>query len=140
MYNKPVLMGTSGRSVIPFEKEFGTQNNYLRIFGRTGFDMKDGEVVSSETDLGFDGSFELPLPRIVPGDLRGEYFAEVPDTTFEAIRVRGRRGSPLKLKTPRNQLSIGPFGGIIYDHKTGLTEPVIGFGVSYNLFKVWDWK
>jgi len=140
IYDKPILMGTSGRSVIPFEKEYGTQNNYLRIFGRTGFEMDNGEVIASETNLGFDGSFELPLPRIVPGDIRGEYFAEVPDTTFESINVRGRRGNPLKLKTPRNQISVGPFAGIIYDHKTGLTEPVVGFGVSYNLFKVWDWK
>jgi hypothetical protein len=23
---------------------------------------------------------------------------------------------------------------------TGLTEPIIGIGVSYNLIKVWDWR
>ena len=30
--------------VIPFEKEFGVQGNYLRIFGRTGYLIKDGKM------------------------------------------------------------------------------------------------
>jgi len=54
--------------------------------------------------------------------------------------LTGRRSNPFKIKPPRNQISIGPFAGIIYNQTTGLTEPVIGFGVSYNAFKVWDWR
>ena len=45
--------------MIPFEKEFGTQNNYLRIFGRSGFVMENGEVIDSETELGFNGSLQM---------------------------------------------------------------------------------
>ena len=63
-----------------------------------------------------------------------------PNLGFEGVRISCRRRSPLKLKPPRNQISVGPFAGVIYDSKTGLTEPVFGFGVSYNMLKVWDWR
>ena len=126
--------------VIPFEKEFGVQGNYLRIFGRTGYLIKDGKLTDSETDIGLDGSLQMGLPYIEQGEVKGEYYAVVPDTLFNGVRISGRRGNPLKLKPPRNQISVGPFAGVIYDSKTGLTEPVIGFGVSYNMLKVWDWR
>ena len=126
--------------VIPFEKEFGVQGNYLRIFGRTGYLIKDGKLVDSETDMGLDGSLQMGLPYIEQGEVKGEYYAVVPDTLFNGVRISGRRGNPLKLKPPRNQISVGPFAGVIYDSKTGLTEPVFGFGVSYNMLKVWDWR
>lgn len=126
--------------VIPFEKEFGVQGNYLRIFGRTGYLIKDGILTDSETELGLDGSLQMGLPYIEQGEVKGEYYAVVPDTLFNGVRISGRQGSPLKLKPPRNQISVGPFAGVIYDSKTGLTEPVIGFGVSYNMLKIWDWR
>ena len=121
-------------------KEFGVQGNYLRIFGRTGYLIKDGVLADSETDIGLDGSLQMGLPFIEQGEVKGEYYAVVPDTVFQGVRISGRRGSPLKLKPPRNQISVGPFAGVIYDSKTGLTEPVFGFGVSYNMLKVWDWR
>ena len=102
--------------------------------------MEDGKVIDSETNLSYAGSLRLPQPKIVKGDIKGEYFAEVPDSSFGEIRIRGRRSEPLKLKPPRNQISVGPFAGVIYDNTTGLTEPVIGFGITYNAFKVWDWR
>jgi len=122
------------------KKEFGVQGNYLRIFGRTGYLIKDGKLTDSETDIGLDGSLQMGLPYIEQGEVKGEYYAVVPDTLFNGVRISGRRGNPLKLKPPRNQISVGPFAGVIYDSKTGLTEPVIGFGVSYNMLKVWDWR
>lgn len=135
-----IKYGNQTSGVLPFEKEFGSQSNYLRIFGRTGFLMEDGKVIDSETNLSYAGSLRLPQPKIVKGDIKGEYFAEVPDSSFGEIRIRGRRSEPLKLKPPRNQISVGPFAGVIYDNTTGLTEPVIGFGITYNAFKVWDWR
>ena len=30
--------------------------------------------------------------------------------------------------------------GVTYNSITGLTEPIWGFGVTYNLVKLWDWK
>ena len=142
LYKQPtneVQVGDAS-GVIPFEKEFGVQGNYLRIFGRTGYLIKDGVLADSETDIGLDGSLQMGLPFIEQGEVKGEYYAVVPDTVFQGVRISGRRGSPLKLKPPRNQISVGPFAVVIYDSKTGLTEPVFGFGVSYNMLKVWDWR
>ena len=39
-----VKVGDPFSGVIPFEKEFGVQGNYLRIFGRTGYLIKDGKL------------------------------------------------------------------------------------------------
>tara|TARA_B100002019_G_C21262131_1_gene597342 strand:- start:1156 stop:1908 length:753 start_codon:yes stop_codon:yes gene_type:complete len=137
-YNKEEY--SSGAGVVPFEKEFGTQGNYLRVFGRTGVAMVNDSIVDSETDLGFTGELQIGEPKIVEGEIKGEYYAEVPTINFEGLSLTGRRSNPFKIKPPRNQISIGPFAGIIYNQTTGLTEPVIGFGVSYNAFKVWDWR
>jgi len=30
--------------------------------------------------------------------------------------------------------------GILYNSTTGLTTPTIGFGITYNMIKLWDWK
>jgi len=46
----------------------------------------------------------------------------------------------IKLKPPRNQISIGPMLGVLYNSDTGLTTPTIGVGVTYNMIKLWDWK
>ena len=142
LYKQPTseIKVGDGSGVIPFEKEFGTQNNYLRIFGRSGFVMENGEVIDSETELGFNGRLQMARPQIVESEIKGEYYAFVPDTSFQGINLRTHRSNPLKLKPPRNQISVGPFVGVTYDNVTGLTEPVFGFGVSYNLFKVWDWR
>ncbi len=137
-YNKEEY--SSGAGVVPFEKEFGTQGNYLRVFGRTGVAMVNDSIVDSETDIGFAGELQIGEPKIVEGELKGEYYAEVPTIDFQGLRLTGKRSNPFKIKPPRNQISIGPFAGIIYNQTTGLTEPVIGFGVSYNAFKVWDWR
>ena len=44
------------------------------------------------------------------------------------------------MKIPRNQISVGPMVGITYDKATGLTEPIWGFGVTYNAIKLVDWR
>ena len=50
------------------------------------------------------------------------------------------RGKPLEIKPPRNQISFGPMVGVTYNQVTGLTEPIWGFGITYNLVKLRDWK
>ena len=102
--------------------------------------MENGEVIDSETELGFNGSLQMARPQIVESEIKGEYYAFVPDTSFQGINLRTHRSNPLKLKPPRNQISVGPFAGIVYNQTTGLTEPVIGFGISYNALKIWDWR
>tara|TARA_S200002703_G_scaffold117206_1_gene102778 strand:+ start:1852 stop:2604 length:753 start_codon:yes stop_codon:yes gene_type:complete len=131
---------SNGSGVVPFEKEFGTQDSYLRIFGRTGISMVNDSIVDSETNIGFDGSIEQGEPFIEQGEVKGEWYAIVPETQFDGLIMKSRRSNPFKIKPPRNQISVGPFVGITYDQVTGLTEPVIGFGVTYNAFKVWDWR
>ncbi len=131
---------SNGAGVVPFEKEFGTQDSYLRIFGRTGIAMVNDSIVDSETTLGFDGSLQQGKPIIEEGEVKGEWYAVVPEQQFEGLKMVGRKSNPFKLKPPRNQISVGPFVGITYDQVTGLTEPVIGFGITYNAFKVWDWR
>ena len=131
---------SSGAGVVPFEKEFGTQDSYLRIFGRTGVAMVNDSIVDSETTLGFDGSLQQGKPIIEEGEVKGEWYAIVPEQQFEGLKMVSRKSNPFKLKPPRNQISVGPFVGITYDQVTGLTEPVIGFGITYNAFKVWDWR
>ena len=142
LYKQPTseIKVGDGSGVIPFEKEFGTQGNYLRIFGRTGVAMVNDSIIDSETELGFDGSLQIGEPKIIEGEVKGEYYAEVPTISFDGLRLSGRRSNPLKLKPPRNQISVGPFAGIVYNQTTGLTEPVIGFGISYNALKIWDWR
>ncbi len=131
---------SSGAGVVPFEKEFGTQDSYLRIFGRTGVAIVNDSIVDSETNLGFDGSIEQGKPVIEQGEVKGEWYAVVPEVQFDGLKMKSRKSNPFKLKPPRNQISVGPFVGITYDNVTGLTEPVVGFGITYNAFKVWDWR
>ena len=131
---------SNGSGVVPFEKEFGTQDSYLRIFGRTGIAMVNDSIVDSETTLGFDGSLQQGKPTIEEGEVKGEWYAVVPEQQFEGLKMNSRRSNPFKLKPPRNQFSFGPFIGVAYNGATGLTEPIVGVGVSYNLIKVWDWR
>ena len=141
LYKQPIKAEVGDASgVIPFEKEFGTQGNYLRIFGRTGYLLENGILTDSETDIGFDGSLQMGLPYIEQGEVKGEWYAIVPEKQFDGLKLNSRRSNPFKIKPPRNQISVGPFIGVTYDNVTGLTEPVIGFGITYNAFKIWDWR
>ena len=39
-----------------------------------------------------------------------------------------------------NETRTEIFKLLAYNNTTGLTEPVIGIGVTYNLLKIWDWR
>ncbi len=126
-------------STIPFLQEFGTQNNYIKVFGRTGLRIKDNKVVESKTIADFEGEITLGSPEIEQLD-RYEFRAIYPDSEFLNLRIKGGMSETIKLKPPRNQISIGPVLGITYDSNTGLTTPIWGIGVTYNMVKLWDWK
>ena len=131
-----IQMGARG--LIPFEKEFGIQDSYLRIFGRSGVNIKNDKVVDYETNLSFDGEIKMGLPEIEKvGDT---YTPFITDKSFDGLKLIGGRGKPLEIKPPRNQISFGPMVGVTYNQVTGLTEPIWGFGVTYNLVKLWDWR
>ena len=131
-----IQMGARG--LIPFEKEFGIQDSYLRIFGRSCVNIKNDKVVDYETNLSFDGEIKMGVPEIEKvGDT---YTPFITDKSFDGLKLIGGRGKPLEIKPPRNQISFGPMVGVTYNQVTGLTEPIWGFGITYNLVKLRDWK
>ena len=126
-------------STVPFLQEFGTQDNYIRVFGRTGLRIRDNNVVESKTIADFEGNIELGAPHI---EELGKYEFKVvyPGKKFFGLNIEGGESEIIKLKPPRNQISIGPTFGITYNSDTGLTSPIWGIGVTYNMVKLWDWK
>ena len=126
-------------AIVPFEREFGSQDNYIRLFGRSGLRIKNNTIVDSGTDFDFDGRISLGTPII---ENVGKYeFMEInTDRQFYGVTLKGGVSDTYKVRPPRNQISVGPMLGITYNSETGLTEPIWGFGVTYNLFKIWDWK
>ena len=126
-------------STVPFLQEFGNQDNYIKVFGRTGLRIRDNKVVESKTIADFEGEISLGAPEIEELD-RYEFRAIYPDSEFLNLKIKGGKSETIKLKPPRNQLSIGPVLGITYDSNSGLTSPIWGIGVTYNMIKLWDWK
>ena len=126
-------------STVPFLQEFGTQDNYIKVFGRTGLRIKDNKIVEAKTIADFEGELNLGPPEIEKLD-RYEFRAIYPDNEFLNLKIKGGQSEVIKLKPPRNQISIGPVLGITYDSGTGLTSPIWGVGITYNMVKLWDWK
>ena len=126
-------------STVPFLQEFGTQDNYIKVFGRTGLRIKDNKVVEANTIADFSGELNLGPPEIEKLD-KYEYRAFYADSEFLNLKIKGGQSEVIKLKPPRNQISIGPVLGITYDSSNGLTSPIWGLGITYNMVKLWDWK
>ena len=126
-------------STVPFLQEFGNQDNYIKVFGRTGLRIKDNKIVESKTVADFEGELSLGPPQIEKLD-RYEFRAIYPDNEILNLRIKGGQSEVIKLTPPRNQISIGPMLGVLYNTDTGLTTPTIGVGVTYNMIKLWDWK
>jgi len=126
-------------STVPFLQEFGNQDNYIKVFGRTGLRIKDNKIVESKTVADFEGEITLGPPQIEKLD-KYEFRAIYPDNEFLNLRIKGGQSEVIKLTPPRNQISIGPMLGVLYNTDTGLTTPTIGVGVTYNMIKLWDWK
>ena len=126
-------------STVPFLQEFGTQDNYLKVFGRTGLRIRDNKIVESKTIADFSGELNLGPPELEKLDSY-EFRAFYPDSEFLNLKIKGGKSEIVKLKPPRNQISIGPVLGITYDSSNGLTSPIWGIGVTYNMVKLWDWK
>ena len=126
-------------STVPFLQEFGNQDNYIKVFGRTGLRIRDNKIVESKTVADFEGEITLGPPQIEKLD-RYEFRAIYPDNEFLNLKIKGGKSEVIKIKPPRNQISIGPMLGVLYNTDTGLTTPTIGVGVTYNMIKLWDWK
>ena len=98
---------------------------------------KDDYLATKKVNVNTIGEINV-VPKIKKLD-KDEFVSYIDDTYIGGITIRGR-GEVQKIEPPRNQFSFGPFIGVAYNNSTGLTEPIIGIGISYNLLKVWDWR
>ena len=53
-------------STIPFLQEFGNQDNYIKVFGRTGLRIKDNKIVESKTVADFEGEITGLILVLLP--------------------------------------------------------------------------
>jgi hypothetical protein len=98
---------------------------------------KDDYLATKKVNVNTIGEINLK-PKIKKLD-KDEFVSYIDESYLGGITIRGR-GDVQKIEPPRNQFSLGPFIGVAYNNTTGLTEPVIGIGVTYNLLKIWDWR
>ena len=98
---------------------------------------KDDYLTTKKVNVNTIGEINLK-PKIKKLD-KDEFVSYIDESYLGGITIRGY-GDVQKIEPPRNQLSVGPFIGVAYNNTTGLTEPVIGIGVTYNLLKIWDWR
>ena len=98
---------------------------------------KDDYLATKKVNVNTFGEINLK-PKIKKLD-KDEFVSYIDESYLGGITIRGQ-GEVQKIEPPRNQFSFGPFIGIAYNNATGLTEPIVGIGVSYNLIKIWDWR
>jgi len=98
---------------------------------------KDDYLATKKVNVNTIGEINLK-PKIEKLD-KDKFVSYIDESYLGGITIRGR-GDVQKIEPPRNQLSVGPFIGVAYNNTTGMTEPVIGIGVTYNLLKIWDWR
>ena len=98
---------------------------------------KDDYLATKKVNVNTIGEINL-APKIQKLN-KNEFVSYIDETYVGGITIRGR-GEVQQIEPPRNQFSFGPFIGIAYNNATGLTEPIVGIGVSYNLIKIWDWR
>ena len=98
---------------------------------------KDDYLATKKVNVNTIGEINV-IPKIKKLD-KDEFVSYIDETYLGGITIRGQ-GDVQKIEPPRNQFSFGPFIGVAYNGVTGLTEPIIGVGVSYNLVKIWDWR
>ena len=98
---------------------------------------KDDYLATKKVNVNTIGEINLS-PKIEKLNKK-EFVSYIDETYIGGITIRGR-GEVQQIEPPRNQFSLGPFIGVAYNNATGLTEPIVGIGVSYNLIKVWDWR
>ena len=138
--SKPLVSMTNGK-VFNDRFEF-TDKQVNRIGqyetkGQVLVAWKDDYLTTKKVNVNTIGEINLK-PKIKKLD-KDEFVSYIDESYLGGITIRGY-GDVQKIEPPRNQLSVGPFIGVAYNNTTGMTEPVIGIGVTYNLFKIWDWR
>ena len=138
--SKPLVSMTNGK-VFNDRFEF-TDKQVNRIGqyetkGQVLVAWKDDYLTTKKVNVNTIGEINLK-PKIKKLD-KDEFVSYIDESFVGGITIRGR-GDVQKIEPPRNQFSVGPFIGVAYNNTTGMTEPVIGIGVTYNLLKIWDWR
>lgn len=138
--SKPLVSMTNGK-VFNDRFEF-TDKQVNRIGqyetkGQVLVAWKDDYLATKKVNVNTIGEINLS-PKIEKLD-KDKFVSYIDDVYLGGITIRGR-GEIQQIEPPRNQFSFGPFIGVAYNGVTGLTEPIVGIGVSYNLIKIWDWK
>ena len=98
---------------------------------------KDDYLATKKVNVNTIGEINV-VPKIKKLD-KDKFVSYIDESYLGGITIRGQ-GEVQQIEPPRNQFSFGPFIGVAYNGVTGLTEPIIGVGVSYNLIKIWDWR
>ena len=138
--SKPLVSMTNGK-VFNDRFEF-TDKQVNRIGqyetkGQVLVAWKDDYLATKKVNVNTIGEINLS-PKIEKLD-KDKFVSYIDEAYIGGITIRGR-GEIQQIEPPRNQFSFGPFIGVAYNGVTGLTEPIVGIGVSYNLIKVWDWR
>ena len=138
--SKPLVSMTNGKV---FNDRFEFTDKQVNRFGQYETKgqvlvaWKDDYLATKKVNVNTIGEINLK-PKIKKLD-KDEFVSYIDESYLGGITIRGR-GEVQKIEPPRNQLSVGPFIGVAYNNTTGMTEPVIGIGVTYNLLKIWDWR
>ena len=138
--SKPLVSMTNGKV---FNDRFEFTDKQVNRFGQYETKgqvlvaWKDDYLATKKVNVNTIGEINLK-PKIEKLD-KDEFVSYIDESYLGGITIRGQ-GEVQKIEPPRNQLSVGPFIGVAYNNTTGLTEPVIGIGVTYNLLKIWDWR
>jgi len=138
--SKPLVSMTKGKV---FNDRFEFEDKQVNRFGQ--YETKGQVLVAWRDDylttkkVNVNTIGEINLSPKIEKLNKDEFVSYIDETYIGGITIRGR-GEVQKIEPPRNQFSFGPFIGVAYNNVTGLTEPIIGIGVSYNLIKVWDWR
>ena len=138
--SKPLVSMTKGKVYndrFEFEDKQVNRIGQYETKGQVLVAWRDDYLVTKKVNFNTIGSINLK-PKIKKLD-KDEFVSYIDESYLGGITIRGY-GDVQKIEPPRNQLSVGPFIGVAYNNTTGLTEPVIGIGVTYNLLKIWDWR
>jgi len=138
--SKPLVSMTKGKVFndrFEFEDKQVNRIGQYETKGQVLVAWRDDYLTTKKVNVNTIGEINLS-PKIEKLD-KDKFVSYIDETYLGGITIRGR-GEIQQREPPRNQFSFGPFIGVAYNGVTGLTEPIVGIGVSYNLIKVWDWR
>jgi hypothetical protein len=134
---KSTLSNISGNDRFEFTDKQVNRVGQYETTGQVLVAWKDDYLATKKVNVNTIGEINV-VPKIKKLD-KDKFVSYIDESYLGGITIRGQ-GEVQQIEPPRNQFSFGPFIGVAYNGVTGLTEPIIGVGVSYNLIKVWDWR